>query len=188
MTAVPQTPLPTVLNTQFDSRQQHMPEPSGEPVVVSVGLLPAESSDSYPFGQRKLYPSDQFTLDIFVYNQSSWTRRFEVSYPNADRRQRKTEQNKAVPGSRGKSVLEELKASIAPPGILPLQNRVRVGPLKPSTCQSVRMDFLAISPGVHAVDILTLTDVETGYAVNLRSVMDIVVHEHTVEEKEEKVQ
>jgi hypothetical protein len=127
MTAVPQTPLPTVLNTQFDSRQQHMPEPSGEPVVVSVGLLPAESSDSYPFGQRKLYPSDQFTLDIFVYNQSSWTRRFEVSYPNADRRQRKTEQNKAVPGSRGKSVLEELKASIAPPGILPLQNRVRVG-------------------------------------------------------------
>jgi len=153
-----------------------------------VGLLPAESSDSYPFGQRKLYPSDQFTLDIFVYNQSSWTRRFEVSYPNADRRQRKTEQNKAVPGSRGKSVLEELKASIAPPGILPLQNRVRVGPLKPSTCQSVRMDFLAISPGVHAVDILTLTDVETGYAVNLRSVMDIVVHEHTVEEKEEKVQ
>lgn len=126
MTAVPQTPFPTVLNTQFDSRQP-MPEPSGEPVVVSVGLLPIDSGDSYPFGQRKLYPSDQFTLDIFVYNQSSWTRRFEVSYPNADRRQRKTEQNKAIPGSRGKSVLEELKASIAPPGILPLQNRVRVG-------------------------------------------------------------
>ena len=30
------------------------------------------------------------------------------------------------------------------------------------------MDFLAISPGVHSVDVLTLTDVETGYAVNLR--------------------
>jgi hypothetical protein len=49
------------------------------------------------------------------------------------------------------------------------------------------MDFFAISPGVHSVDILTLTDIETGYAVKLRSVMDVVVHERTVEEKEDKV-
>ncbi|KAF8557661.1 hypothetical protein OG21DRAFT_1457215 [Imleria badia] len=184
-TAVPQTPFPTILNTQFNNRQEVVPMPSGEPIVVSVGLLPAESGGSYPLGQRKIYPSEQFTLDIFVYNQSSWTRRFEVSYPNAGRRQRKTEQ--ATPGSREKGILEELKASIIPPGILPLQNRVRVGPLKPSTCQSVRMDFLAISPGVHSVDILTLTDIENGYAVNLRSIMDIVVHERTAEKKEEKV-
>lgn len=127
MTAVPQTPLPTVLNTQFDRRHEPLPGPSGEPIVVSVGLLPAESGDKYPFGQRKIYPSDQFTLDIFVYNQSSWTRRFEVGYPNVDRRQRTTEKNKAMPGSRGKGNLEDLKASIAPPGVLPLQNRVRVG-------------------------------------------------------------
>ncbi|KAI9571173.1 TRAPP trafficking subunit Trs65-domain-containing protein [Boletus coccyginus] len=180
MAGVPQTPLPTVSNTRFDSRQEPQPVPSGEPIVVSVGLLPADSGDSYPIGQRKIYPSEQFTLDIFVYNQSSWTRRFEVSYPNTDRRQRKTEQSKPTPGSKGKGVLEGFKASIAPPGILPLQNRVRIGPLKPSTCQSVRMDFLAISPGVHSVDILTLTDVETGF----RSAMDIVVHERTIEKEE----
>lgn len=69
-------------------------------------------------------------------------------------------------------------------------------PLRPLTCQSVRMSFLALTPGVHSIDMLTLTDVETGYAVNLRyadlssldlatanlglhvrSVVDIVVHE-----------
>ncbi|KAG8214083.1 TRAPP trafficking subunit Trs65-domain-containing protein [Butyriboletus roseoflavus] len=187
MTAVPQTPFPTVLNTQFDTRQEPLPVPSGEPVVVSVGLLLAESDDGYPFGQKRIYPSDQFTLDIFVYNQSSWTRRFEISYPNVDRQEWKMAQNKAASGSRGRSYVEELTTSVAPPGILPLQNRVRVGPLKPSTCQSVRMDFLSISPGVHSVDILTLTDVETGYAVNLRSVMDIVVHERTAEEMGEKI-
>ncbi|KAG6375520.1 TRAPP trafficking subunit Trs65-domain-containing protein [Boletus reticuloceps] len=182
---VPQTPLPTVFRTQFDGRRDPLSVPSGEPIVVSVGLLPSESDNGIcSVGQRKIYPSEQFTLDIFVYNQSSWTRRFEVSYPDANRRHRKTGQNKPTSGSKGKGVLEEFKASIAPPGILPLQNRVRVGPLKPSTCQSVRMDFLAISPGMHSVDILTLTDIETGYAVNLRSVMDIVVHERTIEEKE----
>jgi hypothetical protein len=41
-------------------------------------------------------------------------------------------------------------------------------PLRPETCQSVRMDFLALTPGVHAIDALTLTDVETGFAVNLK--------------------
>jgi len=33
------------------------------------------------------------------------------------------------------------------------------------------MDFLALTPGVHSVDVLTLTDVETGNAVNLRFVV-----------------
>lgn len=41
-------------------------------------------------------------------------------------------------------------------------------PLRPSACQSVRMDFLAVSPGVHSVDALTLTDTETGFSMNLR--------------------
>ncbi|KIJ99731.1 hypothetical protein K443DRAFT_8212 [Laccaria amethystina LaAM-08-1] len=50
-------------------------------------------------------------------------------------------------------------------------------PLRPPSCQSVRMDFLAVSPGVHSTDTLTLTDVEIGFAMNLRAVMDIVVHD-----------
>ena len=40
-------------------------------------------------------------------------------------------------------------------------------PLRPSACQSVRMDFLAVSPGVHSIDTLTLTDVENGFAMNM---------------------
>ena len=73
-------------------------------------------------------------------------------------------------------------------------------PLLPSTCQSVRMDFLALSPGVHSVETLTLTDIQTGYTMNLRcvatvysrstmlnqnsrgsSVLDVVVHEHELD-------
>lgn len=41
-------------------------------------------------------------------------------------------------------------------------------PLRPATCQSVRMQFMAMTPGVHPVETLTLTDVETGYSVSLR--------------------
>ena len=70
-------------------------------------------------------------------------------------------------------------------------------PLLPSTCQSVRMDFLALAPGVHSIDTLTLTDIQSGVTMNLRyviaadlgptgllnaiallrSVIDIIVHE-----------
>ena len=39
------------------------------------------------------------------------------------------------------------------------------------------MEFLAVTPGVHSIEALTLTDVESGYSVNLRSVMDVVVHD-----------
>lgn len=174
MTAViPQTPGPTIVGGTFDPARD-TPATGGEPIIVSVGLLPPPSGFT---ASRKLYPCDQFTLDIFVFNQSSWTRRFEISCPDPDRRRRrKIEQEKASRG--GKTTIEELKSVVTPPGILPLQNRVRVGPLRPSTCQSVRMDFLAMTPGVHSVDILSLTDIETGFSMDLRSVLDIVVHEH----------
>lgn len=41
-------------------------------------------------------------------------------------------------------------------------------PLRPTACQSVRMDFLAVLPGVHSIDTLTLTDTESGFSMNLR--------------------
>ncbi|KAI0709264.1 TRAPP trafficking subunit Trs65-domain-containing protein [Earliella scabrosa] len=187
--SVPQTPGPTVggfaaftnLNP-MNALQQHAsenaaavgvmaPEAGGEPIVVSVGLLPSPQRAAVP-GQKggkahvhhtgEVYPLDQFTLDIFVFNQSSWTRRFEVSYPDERRRRRKAKKE---------------NGEVRPPGIIPLENRVRVGPLLPSTCQSVRMDFLALAPGVHSIDVLTLTDVQSGLSMHLRNVIDIIVRE-----------
>ncbi|KAF7301902.1 hypothetical protein MIND_00756200 [Mycena indigotica] len=146
---------------------------SGEAIVVSVGLLASgahklnadlgktavngEESDEV----HRIFPLDHFTLDVFVFNQSEWTRRFEVTCPTDRRRGRARN-----PGEKAPS-----------PGIVPLDNRVRIGPLLPAACQSVRMEFLAVTPGVHSIDTLTITDVVTGYSLNLRSVMDIVVHE-----------
>jgi hypothetical protein len=120
--AIPQTPGPTIVGGAFDPARD-TPLTGGEPIIVSVGLLPPPSGS---VTSRKLYPCDQFTLDIFVFNQSSWTRRFEISCPDPDRRRRrKVEQEKASRG--GKTTIEELKSVMTPPGILSLQNRVRIG-------------------------------------------------------------
>ena len=43
-------------------------------------------------------------------------------------------------------------------------------PLLPATCQSVRMDFLALAPGVHSIDTLTLTDIQSNFTMDLRCV------------------
>ncbi|KDQ27298.1 hypothetical protein PLEOSDRAFT_1064653, partial [Pleurotus ostreatus PC15] len=181
------TPLPLVpgaFGEQTMLRELQRAEESREAIVVSVGMLPVKRKHSLadalggssPDGQEeepckgtgpgKIYPLETFTLDIFVFNQSAWTRRLEVSYPD-----RRTVRKGAL--SEG----ARFKDWNGAPGILALDNRVRVGPLRPSTCQSVRMEFLALSPGVHSVDTLTLTDVESGISMNLRSVMDVVVHE-----------
>ncbi|KAF7291007.1 hypothetical protein HMN09_01279800 [Mycena chlorophos] len=129
---------------------------SGEAIVVSTAVNGDESDQVH-----RIFPLDHFTLDVFVFNQSDWTRRFEVTCPTDRRRGRARKPGEKVPS----------------PGIVPLDNRVRIGPLLPAACQSVRMEFLAVTPGVHSIDTLTITDVVSGYSLNLRSVMDIVVHE-----------
>jgi len=82
-------------------------EGDGEPVVVSIGVLPLEKQRSGQGSTKDLiFPDDKFTLDIFVFNKSSWMRRFEVTYPDA-RTSRKTGNQRL--------------------GIIPLENRIRVG-------------------------------------------------------------
>ncbi|KAG6881981.1 hypothetical protein C0992_013017, partial [Termitomyces sp. T32_za158] len=94
---VPQTPGPWVaggVGEQKSIAQMQMAGRSMESIVVSVGLLPLEetarrrkSTGAEMLGPGKIYPLDYFTLDIFVYNQSEWTRRFEITCP-AQRRRR----------------------------------------------------------------------------------------------------
>jgi len=83
-------------------------EGDGEPIVVSIGILPLEKQQQSGQYSTKdqMFPNDKFTLDIFVFNKSSWIRRFEVTYPDA-RASRKTGGQKM--------------------GIIPLENRIRVG-------------------------------------------------------------
>lgn len=116
----------------------------GEGVVVSIGLLADRREDrrnedgedddekaaaKTDEGLGRIYPLDRFTLDVFVFNQSSWTRRFEVSYP--DRRRRKRERARAERQSGyfgegpGGAVVE--KRTESAPGVVPLENKVRVG-------------------------------------------------------------
>jgi hypothetical protein len=105
-------------------------EEEGEPIVISVGLLPSpsNSNSNSKRGSTRIYPLQTFTLDIFVFNQSTWTRRFEISYP--DRRRRRKQD--ALGGSggaagRSKELLRGLVGDGDRPGILPLENRVRIG-------------------------------------------------------------
>ncbi|KAG6877931.1 hypothetical protein C0993_001977 [Termitomyces sp. T159_Od127] len=123
---VPQTPGPWVtggFGQQKSIARMQMAERSGESIVVSVGLLPLEEtarrrkSTGAELGPGKIYPLDYFTLDIFVYNQSEWTRRFEITCPA--RRRRREEVNRPD-GPR------KVKKNVFP-GILPLDSRVRIG-------------------------------------------------------------
>jgi hypothetical protein len=41
-------------------------------------------------------------------------------------------------------------------------------PLRSATCQSVRMTFLALVPGIHTIGALILTDTETQHSLTLR--------------------
>ena len=86
-------------------------EGDGEPVIVSVGVLPLEKRESRQGSSKDLIlPNDKFTLDIFVFNKSSWMRRFEVTYPDS----RTSRKGDGQVGSKRS-------------GVIPLENRIRVG-------------------------------------------------------------
>jgi|GraSoiStandDraft_30_1057271.scaffolds.fasta_scaffold1588503_1 hypothetical protein len=51
-------------------------------------------------------------------------------------------------------------------------------PLQPATCQSVKMAFLALSPGVHTIEALTLTDTDTQHALTLRYSIALFLYFH----------
>ena len=133
-----QSPGPLVVGAER-MMQGGVDDEEGEPIVISVGLLPAPSvpfgsakAEGATMGTTRIYPLHTFTLDIFVFNQSNWTRRFEVSYP--DRRRRRKQDEGAGPagrysGAERKDWLRGLGDGDKP-GIIPLENRVRIGSVR----------------------------------------------------------
>lgn len=91
--------------------------PQRECIIVSVGLQDHAGADIIG-----LVPYDEFALDIFIFNQSAWTRRFEVTF--LERRRRRQGH---IEG-RGQSYNAATRAGGASgPGIVPLESRVRIG-------------------------------------------------------------
>ncbi|KZV61895.1 hypothetical protein PENSPDRAFT_759105 [Peniophora sp. CONT] len=144
--------------------------PEHRAVVLSVAVVVDDEDEGYASsssggdgqqgaGQKRLYPHQRFALDVLVANRSSTVRRLEVSVPPRPRRRE----------IGGKDVEQ--------PGIVPLDNRVRVGPLRPGAVQSTTLSFRALRPGMHALDALILADVETGAVVVCRKVCMVYVWE-----------
>ncbi|KAF5350617.1 hypothetical protein D9756_008634 [Leucocoprinus leucothites] len=155
-----------------DDKQEEETDSTSAPSSSPSSSEADETSDqgstgSQPeLGVRKIYPLHSFTLDIFVFGKSERTRRFKISYVERRRRRKGgagvADESGGVDGSAGTA------RKMGYPGIMPMEGRVRIGPLLPSACQSVRMEFLAVSPGVHSIKALTLTDIESGHSINLR--------------------
>jgi hypothetical protein len=119
----PSFPLqPQAANTQGlgEEIRRTRTELNGEPIVISVGLLQTDHIKKTRGGSVRLL--DVFTLDIFVLNKSSWTRRFEVSFPINKGRDPLA---KIQGGSASRMESTEKVGSC--PGLLPLDNHVRVG-------------------------------------------------------------
>ena len=143
----PITPGPRAFGTSFSERLIRL-EPYADPVVVSVALLSPVRGNAYDedgfavvgggkhagLGEEdRIYPLDVFSLEIFVFNQSPVTRRFEVGFP--DRKRMRAERRSLaaamLAGAGGdaqhKIVGDAISRLGSQAGIMPLENRIRVG-------------------------------------------------------------
>lgn len=154
----------------------------GHALLVSVSLVPPVRID-YDGDEDKMdyiYPLDEFGLEIFVSNKSNRARGCVVSYPDRKRWRKENQAGPTHPSARDSKTNPAFEHS-APVGVMPLENHIKVGPLQPDSCQSVRMKFVALRSGVHVIDVLNLRDIESNKSTSLRSVMHVVVHERPSE-------
>lgn len=107
--------LTTLISPQtYAPAKENFPDERNLPIVVSIGLLRLGEN----LLSDTIYPLDIFSLEIFVFNRSDRTRRLEVSHYDNERQKRQ------VSTSTGTNVPFNLKE---PPGLIPLENRVRIG-------------------------------------------------------------
>jgi hypothetical protein len=99
--ALPSTPLPLVSGALQNASA------SGESIVLYLG-------------QARSRYTRCVTLDIFVFNQSLWSRRFEVTCPGGRRRRRGGAEMGVNDGGG------EAARKMGYPGVLPMDNRVRI--------------------------------------------------------------
>jgi hypothetical protein len=95
-------------------------------IVVSVELRNHAGADI-----RGLVPYDEFVLDIFIFNQSAWTRRFEVTFLE---RRRRRQGHTEVQGQSYNVATRGKAGGTSGSGIVPLESRVRVGCVTRISC------------------------------------------------------
>ncbi|CAB5371375.1 hypothetical protein RhiirA1_448961 [Rhizophagus irregularis] len=149
----------------------------------------------------KVYVGKVFTIHVFVVNRSKHVRRFTVMVPNKKRPNEKAIRN-LVAAPLGAKVIQNdqivigngnqpnqlepfldesdfikkyLETETPDADIVCLENNVRVGPLHPSTCESVALHFIAIKESLHMIELVQLVDNDTGFITNLRNVLEIHV-------------
>lgn len=100
---------------------------NGESVVVSVRLMSPRDREDWRDEEEvdeRIFPLSKFTIEVFVFNRSTWTRRFELSCPSASRMKRR----ERIMSQYGYSeVVDDGRNKLDYPGILPVDNRVRIG-------------------------------------------------------------
>ncbi|CAG8631345.1 8094_t:CDS:2, partial [Funneliformis caledonium] len=150
----------------------------------------------------KVVVGKAFTIHVFVVNRSKHIRRFTVMVPNKKRPNEKAIRNlvaaplgakitiqteQMVNGNVSQSnqlepfldesdfIKKYLETETPDADIVCLENNVRIGPLHPSTCESVALHFIAIKESLHMIELVQLVDNDTGFITNLRNVLEIHV-------------
>ena len=103
---------------------------NGESIVVSVRLMSPRDREDWGDEEdieERIFPLSKFTIEVFVFNRSTWTRRFELSCPSAARMKRKERMSQY-----GYDTVDDGKNKLDYPGILPVDNRVRIGYVSPN--------------------------------------------------------
>ncbi|KAI9209355.1 TRAPP trafficking subunit Trs65-domain-containing protein [Polychytrium aggregatum] len=121
-----------------------------------------------------------FSIQAFFVNKTSRIRNFSLIIPQAQKR----DKFKTATGSSFESKLsvsyEEMVESYTEDcktdaSLVCLESEVKLGPLRPNTCQSVYLHFIATKGNFHTLETIQVLDRDSGKIEELKNVLQIYV-------------
>ncbi|CAD6585926.1 MAG: hypothetical protein TREMPRED_004280, partial [Tremellales sp. Tagirdzhanova-0007] len=143
-------------------------------LLVSVKLLPLPSGSG-----STVRALESFSIEVFVHNRTNQVKRFRLSIPSREgsadkvreiwekrRRKGNDEPDWGVNDTTLRQMLMHHLSS-APP-LIPLEDDVRCGPLRPGASLSSRIRFLALRDGVFRLENLRITGLDNDFDFMMR--------------------
>ncbi|RIB08733.1 TRAPP trafficking subunit Trs65-domain-containing protein [Gigaspora rosea] len=146
-----------------------------------------------------------FNVQITIFNKSSEIKKFTIKVPNKSQLQNNTSplsivtklpsdsyedismlsirgnlSNKIEPFIDESDFLKKhLEFETFDADLVCLENNVCTRPIRPLTCETVSIRFIAMKESLHVIDLVQLVNIDTGFVTNLRNVLEILIRSRT---------
>ncbi|CAN6602241.1 hypothetical protein TRVA0_002S00870 [Trichomonascus vanleenenianus] len=131
-------------------------------------------------GPSAVKVGQSFKWTVFAVNKAQATRNLSLYIQPVEKADRTLPRNTELHPVIYRSALKKMHqyAIVGSIGIVSLVNDIRIGPLYSQACYETEITMLAMTPGVHTLEGVTVFDQSTGESYDVGRLLEVVIHDN----------